>query len=33
MEQTNWKRRLLIALTTSVFIGGTAQLAQAAALA
>src|SRR6187401_1508918 len=30
MEQTNWKRRLLIALTTSVFIGGTAQLAQAA---
>src|SRR5678816_3015891 len=29
MEQTNWKRRLLIALTTSVFIGGTAQLAQA----
>ena len=23
MEQTNWKRRLLIALTTSVFIGGT----------
>ena len=30
MEQTNWKRRLLIALTTSVFIGGTAQIAQAA---
>src|SRR6187399_877325 len=30
MEQTNWKRRLLIALTTSVFIGGTAQVAQAA---
>jgi sulfate/thiosulfate transport system substrate-binding protein len=30
METTNWKRRLLIALTTSVFIGGSAQLAQAA---
>src|SRR6187200_2852039 len=30
MEQTNWQRRLLIALTTSVFIGGAASVAQAA---
>jgi sulfate transport system substrate-binding protein len=30
MEQTNWKRRLLIAMSTAVFIGGTASVAQAA---
>ena len=30
MEQTNWKRRLLLALTTAVFIGGTGTVAQAA---
>ena len=30
MEQTNWKRRLLLALATSVFIGGAGTAAQAA---
>ena len=30
MNQPNWKRRLLIALTTSVFVGGVGQVAQAA---
>src|SRR6187401_2247232 len=30
MNQPNWKRRLLIALTTSVFVGGVGAVAQAA---
>ncbi len=30
MTNTNWKRRLLLALAASVFIGGTATVAQAA---
>src|SRR5689334_15237244 len=30
MNQPNWQRRLLIALTTSVFVGGIGQVAQAA---
>src|SRR6187402_1978091 len=30
MEQTNWKRRLLIALSTSVFVGGIGSVAQSA---
>ena len=30
MNHPNWKRRLLLALATAVFIGGTASVAQAA---
>ena len=30
MNQPNWKRRLLLAMTSAVFIGGTAGIAQAA---
>ena len=29
MNQTNWKRRLLLSLASAVFIGGTASIAHA----
>ena len=30
MSQTNWQRRLLLAMTSAVFIGGVGSVAQAA---
>ena len=29
MNQTNWKRRLLLAMTAAVFVGGVGEAAQA----